>query len=461
MPLTFRQFRNKVTGQVFYAPAGRYGNFLNSIKKIVNYVRYNMEPYYLVHLTLTVAENVSEIDSKHLHRVLQFINQRLKREGSDFKYISVKELQERGAIHYHILCVYSKRYKFPAPDEIAKSWDLGFVKITAPKIRMKLNAIAGYIGKYIGKGYDYEELNVRKSFTASQIKSLYKMGAKRIDVMLREFGKTQAEAFSCTFTKAYLIVRDICEIMGKEVFGRNRRKNVKPSTIVKELGLLRRMFNVARKQWKWKIANPVADIELPRVKNERVRYLSPEEYEALFEALETAPEKWLKPCIIIAIDTGLRLSNVTGLMWSDINLFSKMLSISAEQMKNTDYIGIPLTDRVFEALKELQKVKCLTVHVLHDNGVPLYYVKIQRAFKTALKTAQIENFHFHDLRHCFCSYMRQRGVDLHTIAVLAGHRDLRMTKRYAHLNVDSLRDAINVLGHVLVTVKEDKAIANL
>jgi len=237
----------------------------------------------------------------------------------------------------------------------------------------------------------------------------------------------------------------------------HRHKNVKPSTIVKELGLLRRMFNVARKQWKWKIANPVADIELPRVKNERVRYLSPDEYKALFNALDTAPEKWLKPCIIIAIDTGLRLSNVTGLMWSDVNLFSSMLSISAEQMKNTDYIGIPLTGRVFDVLKELQKVKCLSGHVLHDNGVPLYYVKIQRAFKAALKTAQIENFHFHDLRHCFCSYLRQRGVDLHTISVLAGHRDLRMTKRYAHLNVDSLRDAINVLGHVLVTVKEDKA----
>ena len=237
----------------------------------------------------------------------------------------------------------------------------------------------------------------------------------------------------------------------------HRRRHITASTIVKELSLLRRMFNVARKQWKWKVSNPVSEIEMPKVRNERVRYLSPEEHKALFEALDEAPEKWLKPCVIIAIDTGLRLSNVSGLLWSDVNLFSKMLSLSAERMKNDDYIGIPLTDRVCETLKELQKVKCLSGNVLHDNGTPLYSVKIQRAFRKVLKTAQIEKIRFHDLRHCFCSYLRQNGVDLHTIAVLAGHRDLRMTKRYAHLNVDSLRDAIKVLGHVLVTVNKDEA----
>lgn len=74
----------------------------------------------------------------------------------------MKELQERGAIHFHVLCVYSKPYVFPSSNEIASSWKLGFVKITAPKLRMKLNTIVGYIGKYIGKGYEYEQLEVKK-----------------------------------------------------------------------------------------------------------------------------------------------------------------------------------------------------------------------------------------------------------------------------------------------------------
>ena len=111
MPLKFRRFRNQETGQVCYIPAGRYGNFINSVKKLVSYVRYSMPRYYVVHLTLTLKEAEVEIDFKHFHRVTQFINTRLKRLECDFKYIAVKEIQEERlekygeeAVHYHVLC---------------------------------------------------------------------------------------------------------------------------------------------------------------------------------------------------------------------------------------------------------------------------------------------------------------------------------------------------------------------
>lgn len=214
MPLTFKCFKNKATGQVVYSEAGRYGNFKNNIKKLISYIRYNIPRYYVAHLTLTVAENVPEIDFKDLHRVLQFIAQRLKRAESDFKYVAVKELQDRGAIHYHVLCIYSKPYVFPSSDEIASSWKLGFVKITAPKLRMKLNTIVGYIGKYIGKGYDYEQLEVKKSFTASQIKQIYKLTPDRLEEVINKFGKEAAEKFKCTYRKVYEIL-EIAPLRGK------------------------------------------------------------------------------------------------------------------------------------------------------------------------------------------------------------------------------------------------------
>jgi integrase len=239
-----------------------------------------------------------------------------------------------------------------------------------------------------------------------------------------------------------------------------KAKRAQTATILKELGLLRRMFNVARKQWKWKIGNPVSDIELPKVRNERVRYLSEDEHKRLFEALEIPEEKWLKPLVIIAIDTGLRLANLCDLEWSEVNLFSKMITIGAEAMKNDDYLGVPLTDRAFHVFKELRKAQCVSGHVFHDSGKKLYDRKVQRAFRNALKKAKVENFHFHDLRHTFASYLRQKGVDLHAISKLLGHKDLRMTRRYAHLNVESLRRAISVLekesGYVLATFGGDK-----
>lgn len=124
MALQFRQFRNKVTGQVCHTPAGRYGNFLSSIKKLVNFVHYNMERYYVVHLILTVAENNGELGYENLHRVTTFIGTRLKRKEAVFKYIAVKERQERGAIHlcgivylspqrYHAIFLNATYYSLP------------------------------------------------------------------------------------------------------------------------------------------------------------------------------------------------------------------------------------------------------------------------------------------------------------------------------------------------------------
>ena len=206
--LKYKDLYNPKTRQTCLIPAGRYGNFLTAIKKLIQFVRYNFPKYYIVHLTLTLAENTAEIHHKHLHRVLQFIDKRINRAGGDFKYVAVKEQQERGAIHYHILCVYNKPYTFPSPAEIETSWGLGFIKVTAPKfkLKMRLKSVAGYIGKYIGKGYDYEALNYRKSFSASQIKQIYKLTEKRLAAVIERFGKDQAEAFKCSYRKVYDVI---------------------------------------------------------------------------------------------------------------------------------------------------------------------------------------------------------------------------------------------------------------
>ena len=67
------------------------------------------------------------------------------------------------------------------------------------------------------------------------------------------------------------------------------------------------------------------------------------------------------------------------------------------------------------------------------------------AFKRACKRAGIVDFRFHDLRHDFASRLVQRKNELYVVQHLLGHRDSRMTQRYAHLRVDDLRDAVETL----------------
>jgi site-specific recombinase XerD len=99
--------------------------------------------------------------------------------------------------------------------------------------------------------------------------------------------------------------------------------------------------------------------------------------------------------------------------------------------------------------------------VFHDNGEKLYSRKVQRAFVEALRVAKIEDFHFHDLRHSFASRLVQSGVDIYAVQKLLGHKDGRMTQRYAHLSIENLRSAISNMknGYVLVTSNEGKGVA--
>ena len=154
---------------------------------------------------------------------------------------------------------------------------------------------------------------------------------------------------------------------------------------------------------------------------------------------------WLKPIVIIARETGLRLSNIANLKWSQVNLFNK--SIIIETTKNGDPLGLPMTDNVYRALKELNKVRRLdSDYIFGKDGKPFRRWWISKSFKKVCQQAGIENLRFHDLRHDFCSKLVQRGVELYTVAILAGHRDIKTTQRYAHFCSVRMRFALVIFN---------------
>ncbi len=69
--------------------------------------------------------------------------------------------------------------------------------------------------------------------------------------------------------------------------------------------------------------------------------------------------------------------------------------------------------------------------------------------KKALEDADIKDFRFHDLRHTCASYLAQSGASLLEIAEILGHKQISVTKRYAHLCIEHKSSLINrVLGDI-------------
>jgi site-specific recombinase XerD len=66
-------------------------------------------------------------------------------------------------------------------------------------------------------------------------------------------------------------------------------------------------------------------------------------------------------------------------------------------------------------------------------------------FERALTAAKITDYSWHTNRHTFCSRMAMLGIPLFTIAEIAGHRDIKVTRRYAHLPASHNLDAVEKL----------------
>ena len=74
---------------------------------------------------------------------------------------------------------------------------------------------------------------------------------------------------------------------------------------------------------------------------------------------------------------------------------------------------------------------------------------MKRSFATVCKRAKLLDFHFHDMRHTFASHLVMAGVDLTTVSRLLGHKDIKMTLRYAHLAPAHMKNAVDVLEKAL------------
>jgi integrase len=215
-----------------------------------------------------------------------------------------------------------------------------------------------------------------------------------------------------------------------------RRQAVSPATVNRELALLKHMCTKAV-EWGYLKANPLASVKFLKEPPGRLRYLTLEEMDALLAAC--SPH--LRPIVITALHTGMRKSEILGLTWQDIDFGAK--TITVRQTKNNEPKVIPMNQSLYEELQRLPR-RLHSAYVF-CNVQGERYDEVKRSFKTACRKAGIVDFRFHDLRHSFASHLVMNGINLKTVQHLLGHKDIRMTLRYAHLSREHLQAAVGKL----------------
>lgn len=212
-----------------------------------------------------------------------------------------------------------------------------------------------------------------------------------------------------------------------------RGGTLSPAYTNRHLAALSHACTVAVKEWQWIESNPVLRVTKPTEPRGRVRFLSDDERERLLTACRESSNGDLYPAVILALSTGARQAEVMGLRWPDVDLSRKVATL--HETKNGERRLLPLAGPALDLLRERAKVRHLDTDLIFPGRTrPAKPVDLRTPFETALKRAEIADFHWHDLRHTAASYLAMNGASLAEIAEVLGHKTLSMVKRYAHLS---------------------------
>lgn len=253
----------------------------------------------------------------------------------------------------------------------------------------------------------------------------WKTDKLRLAAVKEVFGETPASAISPGKIESFLTGL--------------REKGRSTSTLNRYRSLMSSIFSFGVRSGKIR-ANPVAKVERFQENEHRVRFLSASEEEALRKAVRAISTE-REAEMDLALHTGMRRGEQYGLTWADVDLERGIVTV---QKGKTGRRFIVLNSVAKDALEILWEISNGSKFVCPDKRRD-DQLDWRRWFEAATKTAKVDNFRWHDLRHTFASRLVMAGVDLSTVQKLLGHRSIVTTMRYAHLSPDHLQTAVGRL----------------
>ncbi|MEA4895080.1 MAG: tyrosine-type recombinase/integrase [Oscillospiraceae bacterium] len=210
---------------------------------------------------------------------------------------------------------------------------------------------------------------------------------------------------------------------------------------------------------------------MPRAPGKDVQAFTMKEQRLIEKTVMESNDKRLLG-IILCFYTGIRLGEVCGLKWGDIDLEAGAMVVSRTvyRVKNFSETGqktsitsgtpksarsirkIPLPDFLLDlAQKYIVDSSNQNCYVLSGEESPLEPRKYQKLFQSLLKRSGVKSRKFHAIRHTFATRALELGVDIKTLSEILGHSSVSTTlNTYAHSMFDQKMKAIEKLNAMYV-----------
>lgn len=220
--------------------------------------------------------------------------------------------------------------------------------------------------------------------------------------------------------------------------------------------------------------NPATAVTLPKLETKQIKAMNKEEMNAFIDAIET---EVLRAALLTLLGTGLRLGEVLGLRWQDVDLRKKTINI-VQALVRTKSKGLIMENPKTEKSKRLLPIPkeiavAIRLHRIkqgkikqhakenyedHDlifstkSGKPINPRFLTKKFYEARERAGISNdINLHALRHTYATRLLEEGENLKTVSELLGHTDISTTgNTYAHVMPEIKRNASDKMNNLLM-----------
>ena len=211
------------------------------------------------------------------------------------------------------------------------------------------------------------------------------------------------------------------------------------------LALLSTMFSLAIKEG-MRDDNPTKGVK-HNVETPRERYLSGDELIRLLDALAGHPDQSEANAVRLLLLTGARRGEVLSMKWDQLNDNGTWTKPSAHTKQKKQH-HVPLSAPALQLLAEMRD-SATSDYIFPGDGKTGHRSDLKKPWAAICQAAGIEGLRLHDLRHSFASVAAAGGASLPIIGKLLGHTQVATTGRYAHLDVDPLREVTERVGAII------------